>query len=150
MTHVEKFDSSCMIQAAQNLIEPNKQWLFGEHADNNARVADKDMQLIVVFMHNIPSGHEHTMKPVGPNNTDPGCWQHFSQQCLAIVNMTFDELSIWWDAINQHAASRLSEVIQQTVKQNHVKYGSHVDNEPSGNGHWVQNGSSTTIQPSKR
>ncbi len=36
-------------------------------------------------MHNLPSGHEASVKPVGPNNTDPGCWQSFVQQCLLVT-----------------------------------------------------------------
>ena len=71
------------------------------------------MQLIVVFMHNIPSGHEQTMKPVGPNNTDPGCWQYFSQRCLAIVDMTFDELSFQWGIVNQQAVTGLCKTISR-------------------------------------
>lgn len=62
-------------------------------------------------MHNLPSGHEASIKPAGPNNTDPGCWQSFVQQCLLVTDMTFDETRFEWHAINQKAAMLIAEAL---------------------------------------
>ncbi len=72
---------------------------------------------MVVFMHNIPSGREANVKPTGPNNTDPGCWHSFSQQCLLTIDMTFDEARFDWHDVNQNAASQIAEVLTKVVKQ---------------------------------
>ena len=46
-------------------------------------------------MHNIASGHEKKLfKAVGPNNTDPGCWQELARRCLLITDMIFDETKV--------------------------------------------------------
>ena len=73
-------------------------------------------KLVVVFMHNLPSGHEKSMRPAGVNNTDPGRWQQFSQQCHQIVNMAFDETRWQWHDVNQAAAQSIIAAIKQLVK----------------------------------
>lgn len=72
-------------------------------------------KLIVVFMHNIPRGHEKTMQPAGPNKTDPGQWQHFARQCYMTTNLTFDEDSWQWHDVNQCAARSISDAIEALV-----------------------------------
>lgn len=72
-------------------------------------------QLIVIFMHNIASGHEKTMRPAGPNNTDPGCWHQFTQQCLLITDMTFDEARFEWHDINRNAAALIADTLSKVV-----------------------------------
>ena len=67
-------------------------------------------------MHNLPGGHEKSMRPAGVNNTDPGRWQHFSQHCHKIVNMTFDETRWQWHDVNQAAAQGIVAAIKQLVK----------------------------------
>ena len=68
--------------------------------------------MIVIFMHNIASGHEKSLfKAVGPNNTDPGCWSAFTQQCLLITDMTFDEKRFDWNKINKHALQLVVEAV---------------------------------------
>ena len=79
--------------------------------------------IIVIFMHNIASGHERSQfKAVGPNNTDAGCWSAFAQQCLLITDVTFDESNFNWNDINIHALHLISEAISGTAFQ---KTGSH-------------------------
>lgn len=72
-------------------------------------------KLVVVFMHNLPNGHEKHMRHAGLNNTDPGCWQHFVQQCHEVVNMTFDEGRWQWHNINSAAAQAIIDVVKETV-----------------------------------
>ena len=73
---------------------------------------------IVIFMHNIASGHERNQfRAVGPNNTDPGCWSAFAQQCLLITDMTFDESKFEWNEINKHASHLIFEAISATAFQ---------------------------------
>ena len=72
-------------------------------------------KLVVVFMHNLPNGHEKHMRHAGLNNTDPGCWQHFVQQCHKVVNMTFDEGRWQWHNINSAAAQAIIDVVKETV-----------------------------------
>lgn len=67
-------------------------------------------------MHNIISGYEHTMKAAGSNNTDTDSWQHFTQQCLLIVDMTFDETRFQWCKANLQAAAAIVQAIH-TVAQ---------------------------------
>lgn len=66
-------------------------------------------------MHNLPNGHEKHMRHAGLNNTDPGCWQHFVQQCHKVVNMTFDEGRWQWHNINSAAAQAIIDVVKETV-----------------------------------
>jgi len=68
-------------------------------------------------MHNLPSGHQASVKPVGPNNTDSGCWQSFVQQCLLVTDMTFDETRFDWHGINQKAAMLIAEALMQIAQQ---------------------------------
>jgi hypothetical protein len=68
-------------------------------------------------MHNHPSGHEASLKPVGPNNTDPGCWQSFVQQCLLVTDMTFDETRFDWHDVNQQAAMLIAEALMHIAQQ---------------------------------
>ncbi|DBB13845.1 TPA: hypothetical protein ACH3X3_000838 [Trebouxia sp. C0006] len=70
-------------------------------------------QLIVIFMHNIASGHEKTIRPAGPNNTDPGCWQQFTQQCRLVTDMTFDEARFDWHDSNRNAAGLVANSLSQ-------------------------------------
>jgi len=72
-------------------------------------------QLIVIFMHNIASGHEKTMRPAGPNNTDPGCWQQFTQQCRLVTDMTFDEARFEWHDINRNAAALIADTLSKVA-----------------------------------
>ena len=74
-------------------------------------------KLIVLFMHNIASGHEKTLKPVGPNNTDPGLWQQFTQQCCLVTDMTFDETRFGWHDVNKHAANLIAETLSRIAAQ---------------------------------
>ncbi|KAL3131255.1 hypothetical protein ABBQ38_000552 [Trebouxia sp. C0009 RCD-2024] len=82
-------------------------------------------KLVVVFMHNLPNGHEKHMRHAGLNNTDPGCWQHFVQQCHKVVNMTFDEGRWQWHNINSAAAQAIIDVVKETVasSENRTKPG---------------------------
>ena len=73
-------------------------------------------KLIVVFMHNLPCGHEKSMRRAGANNTDSGCWQRFSQHCHRIANMTFDETRWQWHDVNQAAAQDIIAAIKQLVQ----------------------------------
>ena len=124
-------DCFAMFEVQSSSWQSNCQAAFSNHVMQTTQCfAGKDKHLVVVFMHNIPTGHEDTMKPVGPNNTDLGCWQQLVQHCLEIVNMSFDERSFQWNAINQQAAARLSQVIQQSAKQNNPKDGSRVITKP--------------------
>ncbi|KAL0025731.1 hypothetical protein WJX77_008032 [Trebouxia sp. C0004] len=72
-------------------------------------------QLIVIFMHNIASGHEKTIRPAGPNNTDPGCWQQFTQQCQLVTDMTFDEARFEWHDINRNAAALVADALNKVA-----------------------------------
>ena len=74
-------------------------------------------KLIVIFMHNIASGHEKTLKPVGPNNTDLGLWQQFTQQCHLVTDMTFDETRFGWHEVNKVAANLIAESLSRTAAQ---------------------------------
>lgn len=64
-------------------------------------------------MHNLASGHEKSVRHAGANNTDPGCWQHFAQQCHRVINMTFDEGRWQWHDINSAAAQVIIDVVRQ-------------------------------------
>lgn len=64
-------------------------------------------------MHNIASGHEKTIRPAGPNNTDPGCWQQFTQQCRLVTDMTFDEARFDWHDSNCNAAGLVANSLSQ-------------------------------------
>ena len=75
-------------------------------------------QLIVVFLHNVASGHERTIRPAGPNNTGPGCWQHFLQQCLLVTDMTFDEARFEWHDMNQNAAGLVANALNTIAAKN--------------------------------
>ena len=68
-------------------------------------------------MHNLPSGHEASLKPVGPSNTDFGCWQTFKQQCLLVTDMTFHETKFEWHDINQKAAMLIAEALMHIAQQ---------------------------------
>ncbi|KAL3148190.1 hypothetical protein ABBQ38_014223 [Trebouxia sp. C0009 RCD-2024] len=70
-------------------------------------------KLVVVFMHNVPSGHEKNMRHAGANNTDPGRWQHFVQHCHTVINMTFDEGRWQWHDINSAAAQAIIDVVRE-------------------------------------
>ena len=83
-------------------------------------VAGASSQLVVVFMHNLPSGHEASLKPVGPNHTDPGSWQSFVQQCLLVTDMTFDETRFELHDINQKAALLIAEALMHIAQQQSV------------------------------
>ena len=72
-------------------------------------------KLVVVFMHNVPSGHEKNMRHAGANNTDPGRWQHFLQHCHKVINMTFDEGMWQWHDINSAAAQAIIDVVRETA-----------------------------------
>ena len=84
--------------------------------------AGASSQLVVVFMHNLPSQHEASLKPAGPNYTDPGCWQSFVQQCLLVTDMTFDETKFEWHDINQKAAMRIAEALVHIAQQQPDSY----------------------------
>lgn len=84
--------------------------------------AGASSQLVVVFMHNLLSQHEASFKPVGPNHTDPGCWQSFVQQCLLVTDMTFDETKFEWHDINQKAAMRIAEALMHIAQQQSQSY----------------------------
>ncbi|DBA72792.1 TPA: hypothetical protein ACH3X2_010181 [Trebouxia sp. C0005] len=79
--------------------------------------AGSSSQLVVVFMHNLPSGHEASVKPIGPDHTDPGCWQSFVQQCLLVTNTTFDETRFEWHDINQKAAMPIAKALMHSAHQ---------------------------------
>ena len=79
-------------------------------------VAGEQGPLVVTFMHNIISGHEHTMKAVRSNNTDTGSWQHFRQQCLLIVDMTFDENRFQWCQVNLQAAAAIAQAVHSIAE----------------------------------
>ena len=68
-------------------------------------------------MHNLPSGHEASVKPIGPDHTDPGCWQSFVQQCLLVTNTTFDETRFEWHDINQKAAMPIAKALMHSAHQ---------------------------------
>ena len=73
---------------------------------------------MVIFMLNIASGHEKSMfKAVGPNNTDPGCWESFEQHCLLVTDMTFDERRFDWNKINKNARQELVAAISIAAAQ---------------------------------
>ncbi|DBA72794.1 TPA: hypothetical protein ACH3X2_010183 [Trebouxia sp. C0005] len=69
--------------------------------------------VIVIFMHNIASRHERTLRPAGPNNTEPGCWQQFMQQCRLVTDMTFDEARFEWHDINRNAAALVADTLSK-------------------------------------
>lgn len=82
--------------------------------------------IIVVFMHNIASGHERSQfKVVGLNNTDPGCWSAFAQKCLLITDLTFDETKLDWNEINTSALQRITETISSTATQENGSHEQH-------------------------
>ena len=62
-------------------------------------------------MHNIPSGHEASLKPAGPANTDPGCWQTFKKQFLLVTDMAFDESDFDMNSVNKAAVSAVADAI---------------------------------------
>ena len=98
--------------------------IFTKQQHIQLRHAGATGQLIVIFMHNIASGHEKSQfKAVGPNNTDPGCWPAFAQQCLLITDMTFDESRFDWNEINKHALELVLEAISSTVPQQTSSHG---------------------------
>ncbi len=66
-------------------------------------------------MHNIASGHEKTIRAAGPNNTDPGCWQQFMQQCRLVTDMTFDEARFDWHDTNHNAAALVADTLSKVV-----------------------------------
>ena len=65
-------------------------------------------------MHNKAPGHEDNVKPVGPNKTEQLHWQHFCQQCLLIVDMTFAENTV---TTNNQAVACLAQAIQKLAMQ---------------------------------
>lgn len=73
-------------------------------------------KLLVVFLHNLPNGHEKSMRAAGVNNTDPGCWQQFVQHCTTIVNMTFDENRWQWHEVNKRAAQEMVATIREIAR----------------------------------
>lgn len=77
---------------------------------------------IVVFMHNLPSGRERSMRPAGMNNTDPGQWQCFVQHCHRVVNMTFDETRWQWHEVNQNAAQGIIAAVKDVAKESGSRY----------------------------
>lgn len=102
-------------------------------------------QIIVVFMHNVASGHEKSLfKPVGPNNTDPGCWSAFAQQCLLITDMTFDETRFDWNKINELALHLIVDAIINAARQT-SSYNRRVKSATK-----QSNGSLQTASPSTR
>lgn len=66
-------------------------------------------------MHNIASGHEKTTRPAGPNNTDPGCWQRFTQHCRLVTDMTFDEARFERHDINSNAAALVADTLNKVA-----------------------------------
>ena len=73
-------------------------------------------QMTVVFMHNIATGHEKThFQSVGPNNTDLNIWQQFSQQCLLVTDMTFDEATFNWNEIDTYMLQRIAAAVSSTL-----------------------------------
>ena len=58
------------------------------------------------------------MKSAGSNNTDPGCWQHFLQQCHLVTDMTFDEARFEWHDINQTAAGLVANALNAIAAKN--------------------------------
>ena len=65
----------------------------------------------MVFMHNIPVGHEKSMVPAGPRRTDMAAWDSFAEKCYLVVNMTFEEAVLPWHPANEQAVDKLVEVI---------------------------------------
>ena len=68
-------------------------------------------------MHNTSPGCELSIKPVGPNNTDPGCCQQFVQHCLCITDTAFDESRFAWHDVNQNAVKLIAETLIKVAKQ---------------------------------
>lgn len=88
--------------------------------------AGESRQVVVIFMHNIPSGHETSMlKAVGPNNTDSGCWQRFKQHCMLVTDMTFDERRLEWNEINKNARQSIVEAISSIAAKPSNSYSPH-------------------------
>ena len=86
------------------------------HAFKVMVLAGSSSHVIVIFMHNVVSGHEtRRFRAVGPNNTDPGCWSTFTDQCLLVTDMTFDETTFTWNEINQNAMKLVAEAISSTA-----------------------------------
>lgn len=87
--------------------------------DLGAIASDEGNQgrLIVIFMHDIASGHEGSLKPAGPSNTDPGCWQLFKQQCLLVTDMAFDETCFELHSINKNAISTVAKTLSYIAHQ---------------------------------
>lgn len=67
----------------------------------------------MVFMHNIPVGHEKSMVPAGPRRTDVAAWNSFVEKCHLIVDMTFEEAVLPWHAANEQAVDKLVELISR-------------------------------------
>lgn len=80
-------------------------------------IAGSAGKLVVVFLHNLPGGHEKSMRPAGVNNTDPGRWQEFLQQCHWVVNMTFDETQWQWHEVNQRAAQEIVAAVKEVAQE---------------------------------
>lgn len=86
-------------------------------------------KLVVVFMHNLPSGHEKIW-PTGVNSTDPQRWQDFSQHCHRIVNMTFDDGRWQWHDAKQKAADDIIAVIRPCALSSNAAHLSPATNHP--------------------
>lgn len=71
----------------------------------------------MVFMHNIPIGHEKSMVPVGRCHTDASKWDSFAGKCQLIVNMTFEEGILPWHAANEQAVDKIVEVISHQPEE---------------------------------
>ena len=82
--------------------------------------ADYKGSSIVVFMHNIVGGREHTLKSVGPNNTDPGYWPRFQKQHCLTVDMAFDEGKLDLNDVNRRAIDAVVNVVLARTKQSSV------------------------------
>ena len=71
----------------------------------------------MVFMHNIPVGHERSMVPVGRCHTDASKWDSFVGKCQLIVNMTFEEGILPWHAANEQAVDKIVQVISHQPEE---------------------------------